>query len=82
MHFTDQHGDSVRAMLEIYAASLDGRTESDLKAIEQPMKVPLVPQFPVPAGQVAERVARPFAISHPHPVPRSCHWRDVPSATA
>ena len=38
---------------------------SDLKAIEQALEVPAVPQSAVRPGQVAERVAHPFAVSRP-----------------
>jgi hypothetical protein len=40
-----------------YAAWLDGTTGSDLKAIEQAIEMPPVPQSPVRVGHVAERAS-------------------------
>jgi hypothetical protein len=56
-----------------YATRRDGTTESDL---------PPIPQSAVRAGQVAERVARPFAVSHRYPISRSCHSQRTRRVTA
>ena len=77
-----QHGHSVQTMLETYAAWLDGTTKSDLKAIEQAMEVPRSSSSPVRAGHGTERVARPFAVSHPHRSPRAVTGGGARSATA